>query len=205
MVAYHIQRGVAVPMGAAQFYAGLNRYFVARDGMFFLPDQLAEYDRARMDADLVAQIALFVTDEKSTITWLRVQLGEKPQTFQEIQPRFLQELHQARHEELPDLRVLLEENFLQDDAGRWYVPDPNRAEDLEKLRLQGLLREFETYKQGRKKLTVFRGEAVRAGFSQAWRDKDRQTIIQVAERLPETVLREDQDLLMYYDIANLRT
>ena len=204
MVAYHIRRGMAVPIGAAQFYAGLNRYFVARDGMFFLPDQVAEYDRARMDADSVAQVALFVSDEKSTITWLRVQLGAKPQTFKEIQPRYLQDLHKASHEELPDLRVLLDENFLQDDAGRWYVPDPNRAEDLEKLRVRGLLREFETYKQGRKKLTMFRSEAVRAGFSQAWGDKDYQTIIQVAERLPETVLQEDPDLLMYYDTANLR-
>jgi len=205
MVAYHIQHGVAVPMGVAQFYAGLKQRFVERDGMYFLPDQVPEYDRARMEADTVAQIALFVSDEKSTLTWLRVQLGATPQTFQEIQPRFLQELHQARHEELPDLRVLLEENFLQDEAGHWYVPDPHRAEDLEKLRLRGLLREFETYKEGRKKLTIFRSEAMRAGFSQAWRDKEYQTIVQVAERLPETVLHEDPDLLMYYDNASLHT
>ena len=113
-------------------------------------------------------------------------------------------LHQARHEDLPDLRVLLEENFLPDDEGRWYVPDPNRAEDLEKLRLRGLLREFNTYTEGKKKLRQFRSEAIRAGFAHAWKERDFGMIVAVAERLPEQVLQEDPDLLMYYDNASLR-
>jgi len=46
---------------------------------------------------------------------------------------------------------------------------------------------------------------VRAGFAAAWHRRDFATIIQVAERLPEAVLQEDPDLLMYYDNATLRT
>lgn len=204
MVAYHIQRGIAVPMGAAHFYAGLDQYFAKADGMYFLPDQIAQYDKARTELGVVAQLSLFVNDEKSAITWLRQQLQGEPQSFQQIQPRFLQELHQARHEDLPDLRLLLEQNFLQDDEGRWYVPDPDRAGDLEKLRLRGLLREFAQYKESKKKLRQFRTEAVRAGFSQAWHERDYATIVEVAERLPEQVLQEDPELLMYYDNASLR-
>ncbi|MCX6028266.1 MAG: DNA methyltransferase [Chloroflexi bacterium] len=204
MVAYHIQRGVAVPLGAAACYAGLRDRFVERDGMYFLPEQTAEYDQARLRAAGMAQLAMFVSDEKSAVAWLRGQLLDQPGSFQEIQPHFLQELHQARHEALPDLRVLLEENFLQDEAGRWYVPDPNKAEDLEKLRLRGLLREFQDYVEGRGRLRQFRTEAVRAGFGQAWHDRDFATIVKVAERLPEDVLQEDPDLLMYYDNASLR-
>jgi hypothetical protein len=45
-------------------------------------------------------------------------------TYQDLQPRFLRELHQAGHEQLAELRAILEESFLQDEAGRWYVPDP---------------------------------------------------------------------------------
>jgi hypothetical protein len=204
MVAYHIQRGIAVPLGTAAFYASLADRFVPRDGMYFLPEQTAEYDRARLAAAGMAQLALFVSDEKSAVAWLRSQFLDQPGSFQDIQPRFLQELHQARHEALPDLRVLLEENFLQDEAGRWYVPDPNKAEDLEKLRLRGLLREFQGYVEGRGRLRQFRTEAVRAGFAQAWRERDFATIVKVAERLPEEVLQEDPDLLMYYDNASLR-
>ncbi len=204
MVAYYIQRGIAAPMGAAQFYAGLDQYFAEQDGMYFLPDQVAEYDKARLEYGVVAQMSLFVSDEKSAINWLRHQLQAEPMSFQQIQPRFLQELHQARHEDLPDLKILLEQSFLPDDEGVWYVPDPNRAEDLEKLRLRGLLREFAQYKESKKKLRQFRSEAVRAGFSHAWHERDYATIVEVAERLPEQVLQEDPELLMYYDNASLR-
>ncbi|MBC8249467.1 MAG: DNA methylase, partial [Anaerolineales bacterium] len=208
MVAFHIQRGATVPLSAAEFYAGLRERFVERDGMFFLPDQVPEYDRARLQAAEVAQLTLFVSDEKSSIQWLRQQMdssiGGYPQTYQEIQPQFLRQLHQARHEVLPELSEILEQSFLQDAAGRWYVPDPNRASDLEKLRQRALLREFAEYVEGRGRLRQFRTEAVRAGFADAWRRRDYATIVNVAERLPERVLQEDPDLLMYYDNATLR-
>ncbi|HBY97803.1 MAG TPA: DNA methylase [Chloroflexi bacterium] len=201
MVAFHIQRGLTVPLSAAEFYAGLKERYSERDGMYFLPPQAAEYDKLRLQAQEVQQFPLIVTDEKTAILWLRQQLEAQPQTFQEIQPKFLRELHQLRHEKLAELRDLLEESFLEDAAGRWYVPDPNRAQDLEKLRERALLREFATYVEGRGRLKVFRSEAVRAGFGDAWRRRDYATIVKVAERLPERVLQEDQDLLMYYDNA----
>ena len=51
---------------------------------------------------------------------------------------------------------------------RWYVPDPTKLADLERLRERALLREFESFKQSReRKLRVFRTEAVRAGFKSA--------------------------------------
>ena len=208
MVAFHIQRGATVPLSAAEFYAGLRQRFVERDGMFFLPDQVPEYDRARLQAAEVAQLTLFVSDEKSSIQWLRQQLdtsmGGYPQTYQDIQPQFLRQLHQARHEALPELSDILEQNFLQDEAGRWYVPDPNKASDLEKLRERALLREFAQYVEGSRRLRQFRSEAVRAGFADGWRRRDYATIVKVARRLPERVLQENPDLLMYYDNASLR-
>jgi len=48
---------------------------------------------------------------------------------------------------------------------------------------------------------VFRIEAVRAGFKQAWHERDYRFVVKVAERLPESVLQEDAALLMYYDNA----
>jgi hypothetical protein len=81
---------------------------------------------------------------------------------------------------------------------------PARAGDLEKLRERSLLREFREYVEGRGRLKVFRGEAVRAGFRDAWRRRDYAVIVAVARRLPERVLQEDADLLMYYDNAMMR-
>ena len=65
-------------------------------------------------------------------------------------------------------------------------------------------REFEEYKQAKKKLKVFRLEAVRAGFKKAWQERDYATIIAVAEKIPNNVLEEDPKLLMWYDQAVTR-
>ena len=257
MVAFHVQRGVTVPLSAAEFYAGLAQRFPERDGMYFLPEQVAEYDKKRMKVKEVLQLQLFVTDEASAIQWLKASLTKKPQTFQELHPQFLKEIGGwQKHEKPLELSELLEQNFLMYDGkgpipaqivawmkqsenlrkiiqeelaaggateengqletrnqelitrakARWYVPDPNKAGDLEKLRERALLREFEEYRESKqKRLKVFRLEAVRAGFKKAWAERDYATIIAVARKIPENVLQEDPKLLMWYDQALTRS
>ena len=240
MVAFHVQRGVMIPLSASEFYAGLAQRFSERDGMYFLPEQVAEYDRKRMTVREFLQIDLFVTDEASAIQWLKQQLLKKPQTFQELHPQFLKEIAGWQKYEKPlELKELLEQNFLSYDGNgevpsqihsyistnfkelrnlpkdderlrdkakdRWYVPDPNKASDLEKLREKALLKEFEEYRQSsQKRLKVFRLEAVRAGFKKAWQEHDYATIISVANKIPENVLQEDPKLIMWYDQAMTR-
>ncbi len=264
MVAYHVQRGVGVPLSAADFYRGLTERYALRDGMYFLPEQAAEYDKKRLTVKEVLQLQLFVIDEASAIQWLKQLLAKKPQTFQEIHPQFIREISGwQKHEKTLELSLLLEQNFLRfdgrgnvpnqvhsylstnykelrnlpkDDPGlqakakdRWYVPDPNIAADLEKLREKALLKEFADYlppgyeppkydktqptlpgmKPGinipfSRRLKVFRLEAVRAGFKKAWQEQDYVTIIAVARRISETVLQEDPKLLMWYDQARTR-
>jgi hypothetical protein len=88
---------------------------------------------------------------------------------------------------------------------RWYVPDPNKAQDLEKKREKALLKEFETYKSftGRK-IKESRLEVLRAGFRNAWANKDYETIIKMAGKLPDATLQEDEKLLTFYDMAVTR-
>ncbi len=241
MVAFHVQRGVTIPLSAAEFYAGLDQRFSERDGMYFLPEQVAEYDSKRMKVDEVLQLQLFVKDEESAIQWLRQRLTRKPQTFQEIHPQFMKEIGGwEKYEKSLELLDLLQENFLlYDGAGevpsqihsylssnfkelrslekgdptlrakakdRWYVADPRKAIDLEKLRDRALLREFADYLDGhQKKLKVFRLEAVRAGFKRAWQERDYATIVAVARKIPEKVLQEDQKLLQWFDLAVTRS
>lgn len=89
---------------------------------------------------------------------------------------------------------------------RWYVPDPNKAQDLEKKREKALLKEFEQYKTftGRK-IKESRLEVLRAGFRDAWATKDYATILRVADKLPEATLQEDEKLLTLYDMALTRS
>ena len=235
MVAFHVQRGVTVPMSAAEFYAGLSQRFSERDGMYFLPDQVAEYDKKRMTVREVLQLQLFVSDEASAIQWLKQQIIGKPQTFQELHPQFLKEIGGwQKHEKPLELFELLEQNFLRYDGNgevpsqihsylstnfkelrnlpkddeslrakgkdRWYVPDPNKARDLEMIREKALLEEFETYRSfAGRRLKTFRLEAMRAGFKNAWANKDYDSIIAIAQKIPEEALQEDEKLLLWYD------
>jgi DNA modification methylase len=89
---------------------------------------------------------------------------------------------------------------------RWYVPDPNKAIDLEKKREKALLKEFDAYQASTgRKLKEFRLEVLRAGFKAAWGRKDYQTIIKVAQKIPEDALQEDEKLLLWYDQALTRS
>ncbi|MDJ0306793.1 DNA methyltransferase [Dehalobacter sp.] len=202
MVAYHIINSIAVPLDAIDFYNGLDEKFLKRDGMYFLTDQVNEYDTARIINDIEPiQFDLFVTNEKSAIAWLYQQL-EKPQTYAEIQPKFMQEIKTIdKFEAMPELSVLLEDNFLQDDKGKWYIPDITKAADVAKLREKKLLKEFEGYLVTKGKLKLFRTEAIRVGFAKLWVEKNYKLIVDTADRLPETVIQEDDKLLMYYDIS----
>jgi hypothetical protein len=234
--------------------------------MFFLPEQVAEYEKKRMTVREILQLQLFVTDEASAIQWLKQQILTKPQTFQDIHPQFLKELGGWQKNEKPlELSELLEQNFLRFDGNglvpeqihaylssnwsemrkkakddpalrakakdRWYVPDPNKAGDLEKLRERSLLKEFweylpAGYKPAKpdsqegfipglepkpapipsgKKMKVIRLEAVRCGFKHCWQNRDYRTIIAVAQRIPEDILQEDPKLLMWYDQALTRS
>lgn len=202
MVAFHIVNGMAVPIDAADFYKGLDEKFMKRDGMYFLADQINEYDTARIKSDVEdIQFSLMVSNEKTAIAWLYQQLV-KPQTYAEIMPKFMKEQRSVeKYEKLPELSVMLEENFLQNEDGKWYIPDFTKAADVIKLREKRLVKEFEEYLNTKGKLTLFRAEAVRAGFAKLWKDKNYALIVKTAERLPESVIQEDDKLLMYYDIS----
>lgn len=205
MVAYHLENGYTIPMGAAEFYQGLHQRFPERDGMYFLPHQIPQYEQKRAMAAGIGQLSLFVQDERTAIQWVRAKLEEKRQTLQDLTPQFLKEVNYVRWEKQLELSEILDQNFLQDEKGRWYVPDPNKQADLEKLREKALLREFEQYKEGKGKLKVFRTEAVRAGFKACWKNKDYQTIVRVGQRIPESIIQDDSSLLMYYNNALTRT
>ena len=202
MVAYHIIQGIPVPIDATEFYRGLDERFLKRDGMYFLPEQVNEYDTARISSDVEdVQLSFLVSNERTAISWLYAQL-ETPQTYAELQPKFMQEVRSIdKYEALPELSVLLEENFLQSEDGKWYIPDITKEADMAKLREKSLLKEFDGYLATKGKLKLFRSEAIRAGFARLWKDKNYKLIVDTAERLPEQVIQEDDKLLMYYDIS----
>lgn len=76
MVAYYVRKGYPVPISSQEFQIGLAQHFIERDGMYFLPDQVAEYDRKKMTSGELKQMTMFVSDEASAIQWLRQLIKE---------------------------------------------------------------------------------------------------------------------------------
>lgn len=241
VVAYFVRNMRDVPVSSKEFQDGLLERFSERDGMIFLPEQVVQYDKVRITNSQLRQLNIFVDDEASSIEWLRKLLNDKPKTYQNIHPEFINELSGWKKAELQlELSTLLEQNFIKFDGqgqvppqihsylstnykdlrnlpkddptllrkakDRWYVPNPEREEDLQKWRERSLLKQFEEYKTHTgKKIKLIRIEAVRCGFKKAWQERDYATIISVAEKIPQNLLQEDQKLLMWYDQAQTRS
>jgi hypothetical protein len=203
-------RGLPVPIDAKDFQDGLKQRFVERDGMYFTAEQAAEYDEKKAKAPQFVQLSLIVTNESDAIEWLKDRLRKQAQKYQDIMPDFRIATQSLRKgDTLPELQDILNENFIQESDGRWRTPDPNEGKDREALRTKVLLKEFNGYvtaiNQPRaKKLKEVRVEALRAGFKNCWEQKDFKTIDTLGDMIPQNILLEDEQLLMYYDIAKDR-
>ena len=238
-VAYFMSQGYPVPLSSQQFQAGLHVHFHEKDGMIFLHDQIKVYEHKRHSSKIRFQMAIFVSDERSAIDWLRLFLTECPSTHQDIHPKFTKLIGASwkKYELMQELESLLVFNFLKYDGNapvppqiqsylfktflncrhltpedpilqqraleRWYVPDPHQALDLEKIRETHLLREFKQYCD-KKRLKGFRLEVIRAGFKKSWSHQDYHIIVDMAAKIPESVLYEDEQLLQIYDLATIR-
>lgn len=207
LIAFYVQKGLPVPIDAGKFQQGLRERFIERDGMFFTNEQVQEYDTKKAAVPNFIQLSIFVSNEQDSIYWLRNILNKDRKTESDLHPFWMKEVagNMRKGDNLPEMRTILEENFLKDDHGKWYVPDPENEADLEKLRTRRLLKQFEIYKteaaKPKGKIKEVRVEALRAGFKQCYQDKDFKTIVTIGDRIPNNLLMEDEVLLQFYDIA----
>ena len=209
LISYYVQHGYQIPMDAQEFQAGLRERFIERDGMYFTAPQAAEYEEKRKHTSEFVPMGLIVSDEANGIEWLKLQLKE-PKTYQEISPEWMQAVNGLRKGDvLPELKDILEENFIEDETGHWHVPDLEKQIDLEKLKHKSLMKEFNLYKEmaqkPRARIKEVRVEALREGFKQCFKDKDFATILLLGDKIPQNILTEDEQLLQYYDIAQMRS
>lgn len=207
MLSYYILHGFEVPMSLHEFMRELSHRYVERDNMCFTPKQALEYDKIRLKSVDFVPMGIIVSDEANGIEWVKNQIRNTPKTYKDIQPNWTKALVAIRKgDKIPELNTILEENFIKNEDDTWRLANVNDDVDLEKLRTKALLKEFKLYlevcRKPRGKLKDVRVEAVRAGFKQCYSDKNFADIILVGDRIPQNLLTEDEQLLMYYESAN---
>jgi hypothetical protein len=140
------------------------------------------------------------------------------------------QIHSYLSTNFKELRNLPSDHLLLRSKARdrWYVPDPKKNSDVEKLREKRLLEEFWSYlppgyepasrsktsgtaylpgmepsksklPKG-KRLAIARTEAVRVGFNFCFSQNDYETIIAVAQHIPDDVIHKDEQLQMISDL-----
>ena len=207
MLSYYILHGFEVPMSLHEFMRELSHRYVERDNMCFTPKQALEYDKIRLKSVDFVPMGIIVSDEANGIEWIKNQIRNTPKTYKDIQPNWTKALVAIRKgDKIPELNTILEENFIKNEDDTWRLANVNDDVDLEKLRTKALLKEFKLYlevcRKPRGKLKDVRVEAVRAGFKQCYSDKNFADIILVGDRIPQNLLTEDEQLLMYYESAS---
>lgn len=206
LIAYYVQHGYAVPIDAIEFQKGLKDRFIERDDMYFTASQALEYEEKRAKSDGFVPMALFIASEADGIEWLKRKL-DTPKTYQELQPDWMKDMVAPKKGDvLPGLDVILEENFIKEEDGKWSKPDPENASHLEQLRGKRLMKEFNLYLEAAKKpkakrMKDTRLEVLRYGFKDCYKQKNYQDIVTVGDHIQESLLMEDEILLQYYDIA----
>lgn len=122
--------------------------------------------------------------------------GKIPASIDHYLSNYFKQLH----------HITADDKLIQKYAkSRWYLPDTQQASQLAQRHEKQLLRDFATYyKPHQKRLKHFRLEAIHAGFKKAWEEGNYHLIIQIANHLPDSVLPENDKLLLWYDQALMR-
>ena len=201
-----IERGLTVPLDASSFQKELRERYQERDGMYFTEVQAYEYDEKKKNSPTVIPMGIIISDEANGIQWLKNQLRDNPQTYQEIQPEWNKaSIPPRKGDKMPELLEILNENFIKMEDGKWRLPNIQDDVDKEAMRTKSLLKEFKVYvdaaNKPKSKIKEARVEALRAGFKQCYIDKDFQTIVTVGNKIPQALRDEDEVLLQFYEIA----
>ena len=223
LLAYYVQRGYAVKYDAKTFYKMLHTHFAEEDGYWFNGDQLPAYREYKKKLKLdgldvkQGQLSLFVSDEKSALQWLWAFL-DQPKDFKTIHPAFTK-VANISGDRVPDLRELLEDNFIQEEGGvhlkgglhlvkyRRPKTEEEKTGILQK-REKELLREFESLllqaKASSKKIKECRKQAVLFGFEHCYKAGRFQDILALAKRLDKRIIENDAEINDFIEVAELK-
>lgn len=205
VISYYVSHGYPVPIDAGEFQKELRNNYTEIDGMFFTKEDAEVYREKRALMPAFQDLGLFVSDESSGVHWLRNQLHDSPKTYQELQPEWMKAIYGLRKNDImPELREILEENFIETEDGKWRIPNVHDGDDKDILRSKTYMKEFKEYvKQAvsNAKIQKVRSVAIKEGFKQCYIKKDFKTIVLVGNKMPQNLRDEDPTISQFYEMA----
>ena len=213
MIAYYLQKGYQINYDAKRFYEMLYQNFVEQDGYWFNSNQINSYSEFKKrlkiegtDDYVKGTLLMFVIDEKSALLWLHNFLSE-PRDFSDISTAFTK-LSNIQGDIVPDLKVLLDENFVNENGNfRRPKSSDEHSQAIEK-RERVLRKEFETIlieakASGRTKIKLVRKEALYFGFEMCYKEKRFDDILEIAKKLDNTILENSSELNDFVEAAEI--
>lgn len=213
MLAHYVQRGFAIRYNARQFYKLLRDNFYLVDGFWFNEGQVIKYEEIKKahGLDKIAEITtgqhVFIADEKSALTWLYHFIDE-PKSYSDIYTAY-NKMVTNLEDLIPELKELLGNNFIFENNLYRRPYTVNEEESIELQRERELERAFNNFlteaKASTKKLKNVRKEALKHGFTKAYKENRFEDILDVAKKLDKKILEENSDINDFVEIARIRT
>ncbi len=211
MVAYYLQKGYQINLDAKTFYEMLFQNFISQDGFWFTKHQIESYQdfkkqmKLRGETNNDGNTSLFIIDEKSAILWLQNFVSE-PKSFSDISTAYTK-LSNIRFDIVPDLKILLEENFSFDDEMYSIPTSKDYHISLLEKRNKTLKREFETIliqaQTQNTKIKLVRKEALAYGFELCYKEKRFADILNIAQKLDNSILENSGELNDFIEAAEI--
>lgn len=209
LVAFFLQKNIPLTINMSEFIVGLDARYIKRDGVYFSASHAMEYERLKSGSQSFVPMALFISNEAEGIEWLKIRL-QQPKSYKEIHPEWIKDLSSSKKgDKVPELIEILEENFIKDEDEKWHIPDLEDSVQLEAIKTKRMLKEFNIYLEQAKlpksgRIANTRLEVLRFGFKECNKAKNYKDIVLVGDHIEETLLMEDEQLLMYYLKASKR-
>ena len=214
MLAHYVENGFKIRYNATNFYRLLSDNFTELDGYWFLESQVKEYNKWKsgLSLDQIRDIldgqqVIFVSDEKSALTWLYYFL-HRHKSYGEIYTSY-QQVAITTEDDVPELKELLNKNFILEN-GKYRKPinqeekekiDQNREKELERA-FQKLLKQTREQKG---KIKNVRREALIYGFTKCYQEGRYHDILTIADKLYASTLESSGDIMDFVDIARIKT
>ena len=212
MIAYYLQKGYQINYDARSFYEMLYQNFIEQDGYWLTTNQIDSYANFKRKHSVKGSgdgsqesIIFFIVDERSALIWLENFLS-KPKNFSDILTAF-NKLSNIQGDEVPDLKILLQENFTFD--GFTYRKPSSNEERLKVIdkRNRTLSREFEFLlieaKNSKTKMRKVRKEAIIYGFEEAYKNKRYDDILIIGNKLHKSIIENSQEINEFIEIAEI--